>query len=196
MALYHVSLKVFTRSRGESATAAAAYRSGLRITDERTGEVHDYTRRKGVEGVALFVPANAPAWALDPAELFNAAEAAEVRGRNGRVARGVGGRRVPMAGRPLRGSGDGGHARARRQGRWTKPSLPHLEKLAKFFGPGPGAALIERILHEYSHLGGGFERALLTLDVMEMRSSAKAIVDRIAEVDLLQFEAFKKAIGV
>lgn len=70
------------------------------------------------------------------------------------------------------------------------------EKLARFFGPGPGAALIERILHEYSHLGGGFERALLTLDVMEMRSSAKAIVDRIAEVDPPQFAAFKKAIGV
>lgn len=87
MALYHVRLKVFSRTRGESATAAAAYRAGVRIEDERTGEVHDYTKRRGVERVDFFAPAGAAVWASNPSALFNACEAAEVRGRNGRVAR-------------------------------------------------------------------------------------------------------------
>jgi len=70
------------------------------------------------------------------------------------------------------------------------------EKLSKFFeGNGVGAALVERIHHEYSHLGGRFERALLPLDVSEMRTCAKYIIDTIETKDKDQFEAFKKAIG-
>jgi len=49
MAIYHLSMKTIARSSGRSATAAAAYRAGVSITDPRTGEVHDYTRRTGVE---------------------------------------------------------------------------------------------------------------------------------------------------
>lgn len=79
MALYHVRLKVFSRSRGESATAAAAYRGAFCIEDRRTGEAHDYTKRRGVERVDFFAPIDAPAWASDPTALFNAAEAAETR---------------------------------------------------------------------------------------------------------------------
>lgn len=70
------------------------------------------------------------------------------------------------------------------------------EKLSMFFeGNGVGAALVERIHHEYSHLGGRFERALLPLDVSEMRTCAKFIIDTIKEKDPGQFAAFKKAIG-
>jgi MobA/MobL family len=47
MAIYHLSVKTISRSAGRSATAAAAYRAGIKITDERTGELHDYTS-KGV----------------------------------------------------------------------------------------------------------------------------------------------------
>ena len=43
MAIYHCSAQVISRSDGRSATGAAAYRSGVEITDARTGLVHDYT---------------------------------------------------------------------------------------------------------------------------------------------------------
>lgn len=86
MALYSVSVKAVSRSSGRSATAAAAYRNAERILDERTGEIHDYIRRSGVDHVASFAPVGmAP---QSGSELWNKAEAAEVR-KNARVAREV-----------------------------------------------------------------------------------------------------------
>ena len=76
MAIYHLSVKTISRSAGRSATAAAAYRVGVEITDERTGEIHDYRRKGGVESPALPLPANAPQWARDRAQLWNASEQA------------------------------------------------------------------------------------------------------------------------
>ncbi|WP_267888732.1 hypothetical protein [Bacillus weihaiensis] len=38
MAIYHFSTQVISRIKGQSAVASAAYRSGERLTDERTGE--------------------------------------------------------------------------------------------------------------------------------------------------------------
>lgn len=49
------------RSEGRSSTAAAAYRAGVCITDERTGEVFDYTRKGGVEHSEIIVPEKAHA---------------------------------------------------------------------------------------------------------------------------------------
>ena len=86
MATYHLSAKTISRSQGRSATAAAAYRSGARIIDERTGVLHDYQRRRGVEAAFLLLPASAPDWASDRAGLWNAAEQAETR-KNSTVAR-------------------------------------------------------------------------------------------------------------
>lgn len=86
MAIYHLSVKTISRSAGRSATAAAAYRAGVEITDERTGEIHDYTRKGGVESAELVLPAGAPEWAADRAALWNAAEQAEKR-KNSTVAR-------------------------------------------------------------------------------------------------------------
>ena len=86
MATYHLSAKTISRSHGRSATGAAAYRTGARIIDERTGVLHDYQRRRGVEAVFLLLPANAPDWACDRARLWNAAEQAETR-KNSTVAR-------------------------------------------------------------------------------------------------------------
>lgn len=76
---FHCSVAVHTRTKGHSATAAAAYRSGSQITDERTGEVHDYTRRAGVEHAEIVTPKDAPEWASDRAALWNAVEKAETR---------------------------------------------------------------------------------------------------------------------
>ena len=86
MAIFHLSVKTISRSAGRSATAAIAYRSGEKVMDERTGLVHDYTRRRGVEHTEIFLPENAPAWASQREQLCNAAELAEKR-KNSTVAR-------------------------------------------------------------------------------------------------------------
>lgn len=86
MAIYHCTTKTFSRSKGQSTTAAAAYRTGAMLFDERTGEHHDYRRRSGVEHTAIFAPANAPDWMRDRAQLWNRAEAAE-RYKNAVIAR-------------------------------------------------------------------------------------------------------------
>ena len=86
VAIYHLSVKTVSRSAGRSSTAAAAYRAGVEITDERTGEVHDYRRKAGVESAEIFLPDSAPKWATDRAKLWNAAEQAETR-KNSTVAR-------------------------------------------------------------------------------------------------------------
>lgn len=86
MAIFHLSVKTVSRSAGRSATAAAAYRAGVEIADVRTGEVHDYTRRSGVESATLVLPSAVPLWSADRAALWNAAEQAETR-KNSTVAR-------------------------------------------------------------------------------------------------------------
>lgn len=86
MAIYHLSVKTVSRSDGRTATAAAAYRAGAQIVDDRTGEIHDYRRKKGIVSATLFVPEDAPAWASKRAELWNKAEESETR-KNSTVAR-------------------------------------------------------------------------------------------------------------
>lgn len=83
MAIYHCSVKTISRSKGRSATAAAAYRSGVCLEDERTGEVHDYTHKSGIEHTELIMPEGIT---LDREQLWNAAEASEKR-KNSTVAR-------------------------------------------------------------------------------------------------------------
>lgn len=86
MAIYHLSIKTVSRSEGRSATAAAAYRAADKITDERTGELHDYTRKGGVAHSEILLPNNAPEWAKHRSQLWNEAEQAENR-KNSTVAR-------------------------------------------------------------------------------------------------------------
>lgn len=86
MAIYHLSASMIGRSSGRSATAAAAYRAACVVRDERTGEVHDYGRKTGVEATLILAPDGAPAWAHDRAALWNAVEAVETR-KDAQVAR-------------------------------------------------------------------------------------------------------------
>lgn len=69
----HHKIQAIKRSAGRSAVAAAAYRHNARMTDERTGLVHDFTRKGDLvaEGVI--------GWTDTPERLWNAAEAAENR---------------------------------------------------------------------------------------------------------------------
>ncbi len=48
MAIFHASVKTFSRGKGQSAVAAAAYRGGLLLSDFATEQQHDYRRRSGV----------------------------------------------------------------------------------------------------------------------------------------------------
>lgn len=83
MATYHCSIKPISRGAGRSGTAAAAYRAAVCLKDERTGEVHDYTRKQGVEYTELVFPHGVN---MSREELWNAAEGAEKR-KDARIAR-------------------------------------------------------------------------------------------------------------
>ncbi|TPM33558.1 hypothetical protein FJ955_02070 [Mesorhizobium sp. B2-2-2] len=84
-ALYHAQAKIFKRSEGRSAVAAAAYRSASCLTDDRTGQEFDY-RKKHKVFAFIIAPADAPAWAYDRQELWNRSEAADKR-KDAQIAR-------------------------------------------------------------------------------------------------------------
>lgn len=83
MAIYHLSAKPIQRSKGRSSVAAAAYRSGSELVDERTGLIHDYTAKGGVEYTHIITPDNS---IIDRQQLWNLAEQAEKR-KDGTTAR-------------------------------------------------------------------------------------------------------------
>ena len=76
-----------SRTAGQSAVAASAYRAGEALTDERTGKQHDYTHREGVVIAQIVMPdRGGPNWTRE--QLWNKAEAAEKR-KDARIARKV-----------------------------------------------------------------------------------------------------------
>ena len=87
MAIYHLSMKPISRGTGRSAVAASAYRSGSKLTNDRDGLTHDFTRKQGIEHSEIVLPDGSKAdWARDREALWNAAEFAENR-KDARVAR-------------------------------------------------------------------------------------------------------------
>jgi hypothetical protein len=88
VAIFSVSVKAHSRSKGESATGGAAYRLGIDLTNELTGERHNYSNRKDVACAFTLLPENAPAGWENPAVLWNEAEKAEKR-KNSCVSREV-----------------------------------------------------------------------------------------------------------
>lgn len=79
MAIYHASVKIIGRSTGRSAVASAAYRAAERMTNERDGVTHDYTRKRNVRHVEILTPEGAPEWMKDRARLWNEIERVERR---------------------------------------------------------------------------------------------------------------------
>lgn len=73
------------RSDGRSAVAAASYRSGETLRDDRAGATHR-GRKSDVVHTAILAPASAPAWATDRERLWNEVEACERR-RDAQLAR-------------------------------------------------------------------------------------------------------------
>jgi Ti-type conjugative transfer relaxase TraA len=79
MAIYHLHVKVIGRKAGSSAVASAAYRSGLRLRDERLDRSHDFSGKRGVVHSEVMLPENAPqAWS-DRERLWNDVEVFEIR---------------------------------------------------------------------------------------------------------------------
>ena len=69
-----------TRGKGQSAVAAAAYRSGERLRDEQANEQKFYqARAERIEYTAIMAPKDAPDWAQDRNQLWNHVERAEKR---------------------------------------------------------------------------------------------------------------------
>ena len=83
MAIFHCQAKAISRSTGRSATAAAAYRAGVCLKDERTGEIHDYSRKKSIEYSEIITPDGST---ITREQLWNSAERAEKR-KDAKVAR-------------------------------------------------------------------------------------------------------------
>lgn len=69
------------------------------------------------------------------------------------------------------------------------------ETVARFFdGERIPAVLTDRINNEYSHLSGVFERGATPVEVPEMLTAARQIIERL-KMDGDQFSALLKSIG-
>ena len=79
MASYHFSVQVVSRGGGRSSVACAAYRAADKLTCERDGLVHDFTRKQGVLHSEITLPEHAPERWLDRSTLWNEVEASERR---------------------------------------------------------------------------------------------------------------------
>ena len=79
MAIYHLHVKVIGRKSGASAVASAAYRSGLRLRDERLDRTQDFSAKRGVVHSEVLLPENAPEAWRDRERLWNDVEAFEIR---------------------------------------------------------------------------------------------------------------------
>jgi ATP-dependent exoDNAse (exonuclease V) alpha subunit len=90
LAIFYFQSTSISRGAGRSAVAAAAYRSGERLRDERTGKLHNHSRRTDVMHKEILLPAGLDAeripWVHNRSQLWNMAEQVERR-RNSRIAR-------------------------------------------------------------------------------------------------------------
>jgi hypothetical protein len=98
VAIYHFAVQVLGRGSGrknldgtpklkpDNAVAAAAYRAGDKLRDEREGKAQNYSRRGGVVYRDILVPEGAAMWLADREQLWNAVERMESR-RDAQLAR-------------------------------------------------------------------------------------------------------------
>mgnify|MGYP003291572924 FL=1 len=77
MAIYHCSIKIGSRAKGQSAVAASAYRSGKKLTDKETGLISDYTRKSGIVFSEISLCKNAPSEYSNRETLWNVVHSIE-----------------------------------------------------------------------------------------------------------------------
>ncbi|MDR4950336.1 MobQ family relaxase [Neobacillus cucumis] len=76
MAIYHFSNQIISRKKQQNTIAAAAYRSGERLIDERTNEDKFY-KRKVKPITHILAPSHAPHWVYNRQQLWNEVEKRE-----------------------------------------------------------------------------------------------------------------------
>lgn len=79
MAIFHLNTSTISRKSGRTSTAAAAYRCGGILYDERTDKTHDYTNKKGVVFSECFMFEKGEKVYLDRQRVWNTAEKVEKR---------------------------------------------------------------------------------------------------------------------
>jgi len=79
LAIYHLTANIISRARGQSVVAAAAYRAGVALRDERYGITHYQSRKRRILHSEIMAPAGVPAWVHDREMLWNRVEATESR---------------------------------------------------------------------------------------------------------------------
>lgn len=88
MAICHIPIKIIQRSKGKFAVAAAAYRSGTKLTNDWDGLTHDYSRKRGVVYAEIMLPSHAPPEFADRSTLWNSVEQIE-KAKDSQLAREV-----------------------------------------------------------------------------------------------------------
>ena len=78
MSDYHFHVTQIKRSKGQSAVACAAYRSGEKLFSEYYGEISDYTRKRGIVHSEILLPSHAPPEYSERQSLWNSVEKAEL----------------------------------------------------------------------------------------------------------------------
>lgn len=86
MAIYHLETKPICRAKGQSAVAAAAYRSAEKLFDKNINKMFNYRKKLGVDHKSLLLPHGAVNEFKYRAKLWNEAEKRETK-RNARTAR-------------------------------------------------------------------------------------------------------------
>lgn len=79
MAIFHLNTSTISRKSGRTSTAAAAYRCGGILYDERTDKTHDYSKKEGVVFSECFIFENGQKVLLDRERVWNTAEQTEKR---------------------------------------------------------------------------------------------------------------------
>ena len=79
MAIYHLHTKIIERSAGRRIVAAAAYRAGVKLFDERYNATHDFSFKRDIAHSEIILPEGAPAWMGERDILWNEIEKVEKR---------------------------------------------------------------------------------------------------------------------
>ena len=86
MAIYHFSMQVISRGKGQSAVASAAYRSGEKLYSERYNKENFYQHRQVMPDTMILKPTHAPDWCVNRDRLWNEVEKIE-KAKNAQLAR-------------------------------------------------------------------------------------------------------------
>ncbi|MBC2069335.1 MobQ family relaxase [Listeria booriae] len=86
MAIYHFSMGIISRGKGQSVIAAAAYRSGEKLYSDYYGKTNFYVGREVKPDTIILKPPHAPEWCLDRERLWNEVEKSEKQ-KNAQLAR-------------------------------------------------------------------------------------------------------------